>query len=67
MLESQLHGLDEFYSASQKWHKKRRYKIGEVNPAVAKTPGTQNVVYEVVYVDPIDPKYANIRTNSKII
>ena len=51
----QLHGLDEFYSASQKWHKKRRYKIGEVKSAVAKTPGTQNVVYEVVYVDLIDP------------
>lgn len=71
----ELHDLEEFYSASQKWHKKRRYKIGEVKSAVAKTPGTQNVVYEVVYVDLIDPampttgqtaKSFNIRNEKQI-
>ena len=30
--------------------------FGQVKSAVAKTPGTNNVVYEVVYVDIIDPQ-----------
>ena len=51
----QLNDLEEFYSASQKWHKKRRYRVGDIKTAVAKTPGTQNVVYEVVYLELKDP------------
>lgn len=61
----ELHDLEEFYSASQKWHKKRRFTIGDVKTAVAKTPGTQNVVYEVVYLDLIDPAMPTNGTASK--
>jgi hypothetical protein len=34
---------------------RRNYKIGELKTAVAKTPGTDDIVYEVVYLDVIDP------------
>ena len=35
-------------------HKKKRFRFGEVKSAVAKAPGTNNVVYEVVYIQMID-------------
>jgi hypothetical protein len=47
--------LEQVFGASQKWHKKRRYRIGDVKSAVAKTPGTQNEVYEIIYLEIIDP------------
>jgi len=61
----ELTDLEEFYSASQKWHKKRRYMVGNVKTAVAKTPGTQNVVYEVVYLDLLDPALPSTGTARK--
>ena len=36
-------------------HTKKRFKLGEVKKAQAKIPGTNTVVYEVVYIDVIDP------------
>jgi hypothetical protein len=57
-------------------HKTKRFILGEVKKAVAKVPGTNDQVYEVVYVEIIDPlergkthlpatfKYS--RTNTKI-
>ena len=36
-------------------HRKKRFKIGDVKSAQAKTPGTNNVAYEVIYLDLIDP------------
>ena len=47
--------ITEFASASQKWHRRRRFNVGELKSAVAKTPGTQDVVYEVIYIELIDP------------
>ena len=46
--------IDSYISAISKNHKKKRFMLGDVKTAVAKTPGTNNVVYEVVYVDLID-------------
>jgi len=36
-------------------HKPKKFKFGDVKKAVAKTPGTNDVVYEVVYIEVIDP------------
>lgn len=36
-------------------HKPKRFKLGEIKKAQAKEPGTNNVIYEIVYVDVIDP------------
>jgi|TARA_B100001094_G_C18189490_1_gene806141 hypothetical protein len=47
--------LDTYFASSQKYHKKRRYKVGNVKTALAKTPGTDNTVYEIVYAEVIDP------------
>lgn len=46
----------EYYvSAFAKNIKRKKYKLGEIKTAIAKTPGTQDIVYEVVYVEVIDP------------
>lgn len=46
--------IETFVAAAAKNHIRKRYKIGDLKTAVAKTPGTQNVVYEVVYLEVID-------------
>ncbi len=45
----------EYISAMGLNHKPKRFRLGQVKKAVAKDPGTNNVVYEVVYVDLVDP------------
>ncbi len=57
--------LNQFTIASQKWHKKRRFNVGALKSAVAKTPGTQDVVYEVIYVELIDPAKAKVGETKK--
>lgn len=57
--------VDHFVAAAAKNHKRKNYLIGEVKTAVAKTPGTQDVVYEVVYLDVIDPKQSTVE-NKKV-
>ena len=44
-----------YVSATAKNHKKKRFFFGELKTAVAKNPGSNEVIYEVVYVDLIDP------------
>ena len=48
--------IESFVAAAAKNHKRRNLKIGSIKTAVAKTPGTQDVVYEVVYLEVIDPQ-----------
>lgn len=59
---------NQFVAAMAKNHKRRSYKIGGVQTAVAKLPGTDEVVYEVVYLDVIDPAGAKrgLSTEKKI-
>jgi len=45
-----------YVAAAAKNHKRKSLLFGEVKTAVAKTPGTNNVVYEVVYVEILDPQ-----------
>lgn len=48
--------IDEYVAATAKNHKRRNYKIGDVKTAVAKDPGSNDVVYEIVYLEVIDPR-----------
>ena len=47
--------IQEFVAATAKNHKRKTYRLGEIKTAVAKKPGTNDILYEVVYVDVIDP------------
>lgn len=44
-----------FVAATAKNHKRKKFLIGELKTAVAKNPGTNDVVYEVVYLELKDP------------
>jgi hypothetical protein len=68
-------GLNEFVAAIATNHKRKKYRLGELKTAVANTPGTNNAVYEVVYIEVVDPakpvsgrtkKSFNITTKNKI-
>lgn len=47
--------ISTFVSAAAKNHKRKRYYLGDVKTAVAKREGSNEIVYEVVYIDLIDP------------
>lgn len=47
--------IREYVSAVAKNHKRKQYKLGSVNKALAKNVGSNETVYEVIYVDLIDP------------
>lgn len=40
-------------------HKKKRFHFGEVSKAIAYIPGTKTALYEVIYVDMLDPLEPN--------
>lgn len=46
---------DYISKVMSKNHKPKRFKFGELKKAVAKVPGTNDEVYEVVYIQMIDP------------
>jgi hypothetical protein len=57
----------KYISAMGLNHKKKRFKFGSINKAYAIYPGTNNVVYEVVYIEIIDPlEPNNLKLNSQI-
>ena len=47
--------IENFVALTSKNHKKKRYRVGDLKTAIAKVPGTDNEVYEVLYLDVIDP------------
>jgi hypothetical protein len=49
--------IDTFVSAIAKNHKRKKFFMGNLKTAVAKAPGTNDVVYEVVYIELIDPAH----------
>ena len=57
--------IDRFVAAAAKNHKRHNLKIGNVKTAIAKTPGTQDIVYEVVYLEVIDPQQST-KKNQKV-
>ena len=48
--------IREFVAASAKNHRRKQYKLGEVQKALAKKEGSNDIVYEVIYVEVIDPQ-----------
>lgn len=44
-----------FVAATSKNHKRKKFLIGDLKTAVAKNPGENNTVYEVVYLELKDP------------
>ena len=67
--------IDHFVAAAAKNHKRKRYFLGDFKTAVAKNPGSNDVVYEVVYIEVIDPaaskkgdtrRVFDIKTGNKI-
>ena len=54
-----------YVSAISKNNKRKKYKLGQIKTAVAKKPGTNTIVYEVVYVEVIDPDQNGINETKK--
>ena len=47
--------VDKFVGAAAKNHKRKTYILGEIKTAIAKDPVSKEPLYEVVYIDVIDP------------
>lgn len=47
--------IGEFVAASAKNHTRKRFKIGDLKTAIAREPGTRNTIYEVIYLELLDP------------
>ena len=61
--------IDQFVAATAKNHKRKHYTVGELKTATANNPGTNTAVYEVIYLevlDPANPVTGRTRTNFKI-
>lgn len=59
--------IEEFARISSKNHKRKKYRIGELKTAIANVPGSTDSVYEVLYLDIIDPQDSkNGRTQKSI-
>jgi len=60
--------INQFVSAAAKNHKRSQYIVGDLKTAEAKIEGSNTVVYEVVYLDIIDPRDSktSTRTNNSI-
>lgn len=56
-----------YVSAISKNNKRKKYKLGQIKTAVAKKPGTNTIIYEVVYVEVIDPNQDGINETRKYI
>lgn len=59
--------IQDYVAAMAKHHKKKRFKLGEIKKAVAQFPGETDVVYEVIYVDVIDPASSKDGSVRKIL
>ena len=57
--------INNFVSAAAKNHKRKKYILGSLQSAFAKLPGTNDVIYEVVYIPVIDPANATKGTTAK--
>ena len=51
----ETNSVSAFSAASVKGVKRKSYYFGDIKTAVAKQPGTNNIIYEVVYVELNDP------------
>lgn len=49
--------LETYVAATAKHHKRKKFKFGDLKVAQAKLPGSNEILYEVIYIDIIDPAY----------
>jgi hypothetical protein len=62
--------ISNFVSASAKNHRRKRYFLGDVKTAVAKAEGSNDIIYEVVYIelkDPANPTSGKTKTFFKTL
>jgi len=61
LLYSGIETMDvgHYVAAIAKNTRRKRYRLGEVKVAIAKNIGSQDLVYEVVYIEVIDPQQHN--------
>ena len=62
--------IENYVAAVAKNHTRKKYLLGDVKTAFAKNPGSNDIVYEVVYVelhDPLMPKSGTTRTTFRAI
>ena len=52
--------MNKFVAAAAKGHKRKKYALGEIKSAVAKTSATSDTIYEVVYIDVKDPANSTV-------
>jgi hypothetical protein len=53
--------INHYVAATATNHRRKRYQFGEIKSAVAKTPGTNVTLYEVIYLAMIDPQDSQTR------
>lgn len=62
--------IEEYVVKAAKFHKRKRYIAGEIKVAEAKEPGTTDVIYEVVYlelIDPAEPKTGKVNKRLTVV
>ena len=47
--------IREYIAATRKNHKRKRFKMGAIKSAIARKTGSTDTIYEVIYVEVIDP------------
>jgi hypothetical protein len=47
--------MDKFVAAASTGHKRKKYILGDIKSAVAKSSATSDTIYEVIYIEVIDP------------
>ena len=57
---------ERYVAAAAKNTRRKNYKIGDLKTAVAKTPGTNDIIYEVVYLEVIDPYEKDGKVQNRI-
>ena len=57
--------IREFVAVSRKNHTRKQFKLGQVKTAIAKKKGSNDIEYEVVYLEVIDPYESTGATNVK--
>jgi len=57
--------IEQFVAAAAKNHKRKQYKVGELKTAIANVPGTNESVYEVIYLEINDPDDTDVGRTRK--
>lgn len=59
--------IAEYVAASAKHHRRKKFKLGKIKNAIARNVGDSEVVYEVIYIEVIDPSDSATGTTRKTL